>query len=131
MENNQDKSSLELSKLSLDNLKKTDQDKQCRSQDFQPFLEYSPWHLFEPCMGKFIQGCKKSLYFLTHSIRQFHVLRLEIGTENQMFQTLYKSISVAGLILRAKKRAFRIKTGSESLYELLIHKRKYSKFPED
>ena len=131
MENQHDKSSLELNKLSFDNLKKTDQDKQCRSQDFQPFLEYSPWNLFESSMGRFIQGCKKSLYFLTHSIRQFHVLTLEIGTENQMFQTLYKSISVAGLILRAKKRAFRIKTGSESLYELLIHKRKYSKFPED
>jgi hypothetical protein len=131
MENDHDKSHLELNKLSFDNLKKTDQDKQCRFEDFQPFLEYSPLHLFESSIEKFIQGCKKSLHFLTHSIRQFHVLTLEIGTENQMFQTLYKSISVAGLILRAKKRAFRIKTGSESLYELLAHKRKYSKFPED
>ncbi len=135
MEKDPEKNSLELSKLSFDNLKKTNQDNQCCSKDFQPFLEYSPWHFFEASAQKFIKGCKKSLHFLAHSIREFRVLTSEIGIESQMFQTLSKSMSVASLILRAKKRVFNINSLGQShgkpLYELLSRKRTYSKFPED
>ncbi len=132
----QDKSSLlDFSKLSLDDFKKINQDKQCSSKDFQPLLKYSLWHFFESVVGALIKDCRESLNFLDASVGASHLLTIGEVLGNQTIQMLSKSIKVEGRVEGCKEKELKIKALKESrskpLYELVSHKRKYSKFFKD
>ena len=128
MKNNQQDTCLFLDKHSFDNLKKTNQNNQCHSKDFQPFLEYSPWHLFEQVIERIIKGCKNSLHFSFHSITEHH--RLTKEWEDSLPKILSKN---AGFKFERHVKMPRVKALKEEndpLHELFSHRRNYSIFKD-
>jgi hypothetical protein len=127
---------LDPSKLSFEDLKKTEQGKHCYFEDFQPLLEYSSWKDFEGMISKVIRLCKK-----VHHYRSSHYTDLQILTktaDEELEQTISKKMVQASFLEEAvekipkgKKRIRKCEKEDllkSSLDVLFAHRKKYSTF---